>query len=262
MKKNLFVLSAALLFLFSCSSDDSATENLPSENLLLKKTVEGDAVFGANVTTYTYDGNKLVNINIHDEYSNVYTYTGNLITKIEKLNVYNIGTPGEETELYSTDLFAYNSANQLIEFKTTTPYSEMERVTTYVYNSDNTVSFEQYETYPGNDPELLKTGTITMQDGEISKLQVVKEFDSFIDNYTYDTKNSIFKNVVGYDKLMVTHIGTQGSFNSSTTILGGISHNFVNNGELEYTYNASNYPITADQKFFGTVLHTYEFIYE
>lgn len=185
-----------------------------------------------------------------------------MITKIEKFKIYYSGTPDEETELLSTDYFGYNPNNQLIEFKTTIPDSEMKRVTTYVYNNNNTISFEQYENYSDNEPELLKTGTITLQDGEISKLQVVKEFDSFTDNYTYDDKNSLFKNVVGYDKLIFTHIiGKQGSLNSGNTVLAGISHNFVNNGELEYTYNSDNYPITAEQSFFGTVLHSYEFFY-
>ena len=272
MKKHLCLLSACLVVLFSCSSDDSTSENLnpenpnpenpTSQNLLLKKTVEDDVLFGGGETNYTYEGNKLVEINRYEQESDIYTYTGNLVTKIEKFKIYYSGTPDEETELLSTDHFEYNSNNQLIEFKTTTPDSEMERVTTYVYNNDNTVSFEQYENYPGNEPELLKTGIITLQDGEISKLQVIKEFDSFTDNYNYDTKNSLFKNVLGYDKLIFTHIiGKQGSFNSGDTVLAGISHNFVNNGELEYTYNTDNYPITAKQSFFGQVLHAYEFFY-
>jgi hypothetical protein len=264
MKKHLYLLSASLLFLFSCSSDDSSSTENPtnSQNLLLSKTVEDDAVFGNTTTNYTYNGNKLVEINRYDEESDIYTYTGNLITKIEKFNIYYSGTPDEITELVSTDLFEYNSNNQLVEFKTTDPNSQSEKVTTYVYNSNNTVTFEQYENYPGNTPELLKTGTITIQDGEISKLQVVKTYDSFTDNYTYDSKNSMFKNVVGYDKLIFTHIiGTQGSFTSGDTVLGGISHNFVNNGEFEYTYNADDYPITAKQSFYGSILHTYEFYY-
>ena len=262
MKKHLYLFSAALVFLVSCSSDDSTTPPNPtSQNLLLSKTVEVDAFLGNFTTNYTYNGNKLVEINRYDEESDIYTYTGDLITKIEKFNVYLSGTPDEVTELVSTDLFEYNSNNQLIEFKTTIPNSQMERVTTYVYNN-NTITFEQYENFPGNTPELLKTGTITMQDGEISTLQVVKTFDSFTANYTYDNKNSIFKNVIGYDKLMVTHIiGTQGSFTSGDTVLGGILHNFVNNGELDYTYNADDYPITAKQSFFGSVLHSYEFYY-
>lgn len=263
MKKRLCLFSVALLFLVSCSSDDSSTPPDPaSQNLLLSKTVEVDAFFGNFTTNYTYNGNKLVEINRYEEESDIYTYTGDLITKIEKFNVYLSGTTDEITELVSTDMFEYNSNNQLIEFKTTYPNSQMERVTTYVYNNNNTVTFEQYENFPGNTPELLKTGTITMQDGEISTLQVVKDFDSFTANYTYDNKNSLFKNVVGYDKLMVTHIiGTQGSFTSGDTVLGGISHNFVNNGEFEYTYNADDYPITAKQSFFGSVLHSYEFYY-
>jgi uncharacterized protein YcfL len=264
MKKILCLFSASLLLLVSCSSSDSSSENgnPSSQNLLLKKIVENDVVFGGSTTNYTYNGNKLVEINYREEKSDMYTYTGNLITKIEKFNIYYSGTPDEQSELSSTDYFAYNSNNQLIEFKTTTVGSEIERVTTYVYNSNNTVSFQQYQYDLGVTPELLKSGTITVQDGEITKLQVVKEFDSFTDNYTLDTKNSLFKNVVGYDKLIFTHIiGLQGRLTSGETVLAGVSHNYLNNGELAYTYNSDNYPITANESFFGSVLHTFAFSY-
>lgn len=262
MKKTLFLLSTSLLVLFSCSSDDNSSDTSLSQNLLLKKTVENDALFGNSTTNYTYDGNKIVEINRYEQESDVYTYTGNLITKIEKFQIHYSGTPDMETELLTTDSFGYNSNNQLIEFKTTYPDSEKERITAYVYNNDNTVSFKQNEYYPGEETKLLKTGIITIENGEISKLQVIKTFDSFTDNYTYDTKNSFFKNVLGYDKLIFTHIiGIQGSSNSGETVLAGISHNFVNNGELQYTYNSDNYPITAKQSFFGSVLHSYQFFY-
>ncbi|RZK11148.1 MAG: hypothetical protein EOO46_07780 [Flavobacterium sp.] len=231
-------------------------------NVKKDKTVENDVMFGDNTTNYTYDGNKLMEINRYEKESDIYTYTGNLITKIEKFKIHYSGTPDVETELLTTDHFKYNSSNQLIEFKTTYPDSEMERTTTYAYNANNTVTFEQHEQYIGSEQELLKTGTITLENGEISKLQVVKTFDSFTANYNYDTKNSLFKNVLGYDKLIFTHIiGKQGSMTSGETVLAGISHNFVNNGELEYTYNSDNYPLTAKQRFFGSVLHSYEFFY-
>ncbi len=263
MKKIFGVISCSLLFLVSCSSEDSSSENIPSQDLLLKKIVEGDIVFGGSFKDYTYNGNKLVEINHNNEKSDIYTYTGDLITKIEKYQIYYGGTPDEETELLSTDHFGYNANNQLVQFRTTTPDSEMERVTTYVYNNNNTVTFEQYENYPGDEPELLKTGTITVQDGEITQIQVVKEFDSYTDTFTYDSKNSIFKNVLGYDKLIFTHIiGKQSSLTLVESIIGGISHNFVNNGEFEYTYNSDNYPVTADQGWMGSTLHSYEFIYE
>jgi hypothetical protein len=150
----------------------------------------------------------------------------------------------------------------LFHFTTTTPDSDDTFVTTYAYTGTTTVTLEQNKNVLGATPVLLKTGTITMQDGEIVQLQIVKQFDSYTENYTYDSKNSIFKNVVGYDKLLLTHvIGKQGSFTLVDSILGGISHNFVNSGEYAYTYNADNYPLTADQSWFGTVLHSYEFIY-
>ncbi len=261
MKKLFCLISISLLFLVSCSSDNSSSDNTTSQNLLLKKIVEGDVALGGSESNFTYNGNKLVEIrrnNGSDVFSDLYTYTGNLITKIEKFQVYNSGS----TQLLSTDQFVYNATNQLVQFKTTTPDSDEEFVTTYVYNANNTVTFAQTSTIPGNAPVSLKTGTITVQDGEIVQLQVVKQYDSYTDHYAYDTKNSIFKNVLGYDKIIFTHIiGKQSSYTLVDTILGGIAHNFVNSGEFAYTYNANNYPLTANQSWFGTVLHSFSFTY-
>ena len=264
MKKILLLLSFSVVALSSCSSDDSSSSE--SQPLLLKTMTEGDVIFGQTVSNYTYNGNKLVEIfkDGDDDYADVYTYTGDLITKIEKFAVYDAGTPSEDRQLLSTDQFAYNANNQLVQFKTTSQDFDGERVTTYTYNSNSTVSFAQNANVPGEPSESLKTGTITMENGEIIKLQVVKEFDSYTDNYTYDTKNSIFKNVTGYDKIILTHIiGQQSSFTFVNSIVGGISHNFLNHlGDYQYTYNSDNYPLTANQSLSGTVLHSFQFSYE
>ncbi len=266
MKKIGCLIICSLLFLTSCSSD-SSPENTSSNDLLLKKIVEDDILFGGTEVNYTYNGNKLVEIEKSNDgsvWSDVYTYTGDVITKIEKFEVYDAGTPTEDTYLTSTDEFQYNGSNQLVQFKTTTTdYPDEERVTTYVH-SGNTVTFQQYSNVVGETPVLLKTGTITMQNGEVAQVQVVKQFDSYTGNYTYDTKNSIMKNVTGYDKILLTHvIGTQGSLTWLDSIVGGASHNFVVGltGGFTYTYNSDNYPLTADQSSFGSVLHSYNFIY-
>ncbi|MGL2967122.1 hypothetical protein [Flavobacterium sp. XGLA_31] len=265
MKKILCLLSVSLLFLASCSSssDSSSPDNPSSQNLLLKKIVEGDVLLGGNESNFTYNGNKLVE-NRHtadtDLFSDIYTYTGDVITKIEKFGVYNAGTPDETNDLLSTDEFQYNANNQLVQFKTTTPDSDVIMITTYTYNG-NTVTFEQYKHYLTDAPVLLKSGTITVQNGEIVQLHMSTEFDTVNYNYTYDAKNSIFKNVVGYDKLLyATIIGKQGNLIMVDSIVGGSVHNFVN-GEFQYTYNANNYPVTANQSMFGSVLHTFQFSY-
>lgn len=264
MKKILLCLSFSVVLLSSCSSDDSSSSE--SQPLLLKKMTEGDVLFGQTVTNYTYNGNKLVEIfkDGDDDFADVYTYTGDLITKIEKFAVYDAGTPSEDRELLSTDQFAYNANNLLVTFTTTSQDFEGDRTTTYVYNGDNTVSFAQNANVPGQPTESLKTGTITVQNGEITRLQVVKEFDSYTDNYTYDTKNSIFKNVTGYNQLIFTLIiGKQGAMTWVDSIVGGISHNFLNHqGDYQYTYNSDNYPLTANQSLSGTVLHSFQFEYE
>lgn len=258
-----------MLFFVSCSSNNSSNDtnnNNSSQNLFLKKITEGDAVLGGSGSSYTYNGNKLVEIlRTQSSYtsSDKYTYTGDLITKIEKYEVHYLGTSSESRTLISTDQFQYNNNNQLVQFKTTTPNSDYEDVTTYVYTNNNTVTFQQFENSPGTAPVSLKTGTITVQNGELVRVQVVKQFDSYTKDYTYDTYNSVFKNVLGYDKLMFSHIiGKQGSMTSLSTIIGGVSHNFTNgNGTLEYTYNTNNYPLIAKQKMGTTVLHTFNFEY-
>ncbi len=266
MKKIACLIIVSLLFLTSCSSD-SSSEDTSSNDLLLKKIVEDDILFGGTEVNYTYNGNKLVEIeksNDGDVYSDVYTYTGDVITKIEKFEVYDAGTAFEDTYLVSTDQFQYNASNQLVQFKTTTTDNpDVELITTYVH-SGNTVTFVQNRHVTGDAPQFLKSGTITMQNDEVAQVQVVKEFDSYTANYTYDTKNSIMKNVLGYDNLLLTHvIGKQGSLTWLDSIVGGVSHNFVTGltGGFSYTYNSDNYPLTAAQSSFGSVLHSYDFIY-
>ena len=74
MRKSICLLSASLLFLVSCSSDESSSGSSGSQDLLLKKTVEGDAVFGGSEVNYTYEDNKLVENNRNEEYS-IFTIT-------------------------------------------------------------------------------------------------------------------------------------------------------------------------------------------
>ncbi len=60
MKKIFYFVILSMLFFTSCSSDSSSES--PSSNLLLKKIVEGDVVLGGSEVNYTYNGNKLVEI--------------------------------------------------------------------------------------------------------------------------------------------------------------------------------------------------------
>jgi hypothetical protein len=112
MKKILLLLSFSVVLLSSCSSDDSSPSE--SQPLLLKTMTEGDVLFGQTVTHFTYNGNKLVEIfkDGDDDYADVYTYTGDLITKIEKFAVYDAGTPSEDRQLLSTDQFIIQLVKQ------------------------------------------------------------------------------------------------------------------------------------------------------
>ena len=80
MKKILYLFSASLIVLTSCSNDDDSN-NASTANLLKEATyIEGSYTSSSMIT---YDGNKIVQI-VAGSDKTVYTYTGNLITKEEE----------------------------------------------------------------------------------------------------------------------------------------------------------------------------------
>lgn len=175
--------------------------------------------------TYVYNGKKLVEANYVDGTKDKYYYTGDLITKIEYLY---------DGEVEDQDIFIYNSDGKLIEYK-----DQNEDRFLYSYNADNTIT----ETYfVGSTPY---TKTLTFENDEISKV-VYNGLVTGTYKYSYDTKNSPFKNVTGYAKIAYAFAG---DFE-----LEGRSHNIAlirnETDGLDYMkntfqYNSSNYPTTV-----------------
>ncbi len=79
--------------------------------------------------------------------------------------------------------------------------------------------------------------------------------------YAHDSKNSPFKNILGFNKLFVYHsmgkwnnIASYGSYNAANTL----SHGY----EIDYQYTFLNYPSTMVWNYSdGNVLH-YQLFYE
>lgn len=253
MKKiALAVLVIATLFT-SCSSNDNPDNPLPTETyILVKKTIDSD-VSGSITSNYTYVGNKIVSIISTDGLSTVFTYTGNLITKVESFS---------GTNLDSRETFSYNSNGKLatyvnLDFNSSLGYKE-----TYNNNTDGTISYTHYSGDLSNQTLFENTGLIQFDGGEVSRLEEYFSGSTtpyFVVEFTYDTKNNPYKNVLGFSKI---------DFVDGN--LGGITHNVLSenyNNDVapqitySYTYNALNYPTQVVETSFGDD-YTTQFFYE
>lgn len=189
MKKSIFsIFALVLLSLASCSSDDNATTDpATSSDILVKRIIntQEDPEGFNDIITFTYNGNKLQEANYLDGTKEKYYYTGDLITKVEYIF---------EGEVEEQDVFIYDSDGRLIEYKNEDLIEDFEERSLFAYNSGNTIT---ETTFVGSTPY---TRTITIENDEIVKI---------VDNapggktykYSYDTKNSPFKNVTGYAKI-------------------------------------------------------------
>lgn len=239
MKKVFFFLSAiAIVSLTSCSGNDDESEANPNPNpstdVLPKRIVweqeEDPDGFNYDIT-YTYNGNKLVQGIDTDGAIERYTYTGDLITKIEEIY---------DGVVEYQELFEYDSSGRLVLHKYQELLDGYQERNVFVYNTDGTVTQNLYDetlTSPSTTPSVY---TLFFENGEMTK---IAQQGSITYKYAYDGKNSAFKNVTGY--AAVSYI-THGDFETE-----GKNQNIVSivdqTNNLNYTtntiqYNANNYP--------------------
>lgn len=225
MKKIIYLLSITFLLLQSCSSGDGS--NSGSSTILCKKQVNGTFVLD-----YIYNGNKMDRIMANGQLNTKYYYTGNLITKNEgyidnKLRW--ITTYTYENGKLSTRLFVDLNPDP-------DPSITSGLKTIYTYNSNDIISYEQYFGSATEQNTYDSTGIITLLNGQV----VQNEGPNGITLVTYDNKNSPFKNVTGFDKLMPAFLYGAYQINNPITI------EYYNNSSTTfyYQYNEQGYPIS------------------
>ncbi|CAM3404406.1 hypothetical protein FLLO111716_08515 [Flavobacterium longum] len=228
MKKILCFLAIGALALQSCSSSSDDDDNA-SGVVLLKQTVETDADGSTFTSTATYNGTKINKVTSDGGYVVQFTYTGDLITKVE----YKLGGV-----LFQKETYTYNGSGQLTSYVMLELEDDYGRKENYVYNGDGTISVSYFNGDTTSQTTSDGTGVITfLPNGEVATI-TTSMGESHI--YTYDNKNNPFKNVTGYGKISFTDIGAS-----------GIMHNVVLDqmsfgaDEIIYTYNADNYPTVA-----------------
>ncbi|MFD0963582.1 hypothetical protein [Pseudofulvibacter geojedonensis] len=224
MKKTILAMFVAAATLMSCSGDDSSSTPPNDDSVLLKKVIDtfSDPTVGSVTTDLTYDGNKLTELVVSDGYSYNYTYVGDLLTTIEDF---------DGSTLESTATLEYDGSNRLI--KVTTEFTGANTIVdTFTHNSDGTVT------------ENENGGAIyvyTFSNGN----EVTQDHTNGDSDYTsvYDDKNGVFKNI--HQREVFQLLGNYAFNNNllSRNNTSGLTPN--DNEETTYTYNSSNYPITA-----------------
>lgn len=248
MKKiKLFGLGLLLsLTLLSCSKDAESTSSQTS--LILPKKINyientsNDKV--GKDTYFTYNGNKIVSDIYDGKSKNIYTYTGDFITKVESFYYAEL--------TYTID---YTYTNGKLTSMTEKEPLYPSKMTNYVHNTDGTVLYSS--TYG--------KGKLTFKDGNL--IEDASETNG-TETYEYDTKNNPFKNILGTSVLLYSFKDSGAHYNASKN--NYIKRTDKYNGNISVlstsiiTYNSNGYPILDNEYNIGTSGYyaSYKYYYE
>jgi hypothetical protein len=258
--KNLIYLFAPAIILLSCKKTgtvENVENTVQQQTYILPKTIVQTDANGTNIgtATFSYIGNKMVEyVGLTSKVA--YTYTGNLVTKITTTNSAPFLFMSTEDYSYNTDstlnsLVTYteeNSSGQLVKSKS---------IVRYTYNANGTVSQRNYSIDINTGAETPGSFSIlnTFTNGNISKKNNVHYTDSNTSEQTleYDTKNSPYENVLGYNRLFKERSNTNNLLKQTivyTTYFNGQAIITSDVFTRAYVYNNDNFP--TEIKYFST----------
>lgn len=250
MKKLLYLFSTILLVFASCSNDDSTT----NQNSILVRRIVYTASGYSSALDFTYDGNKIVKV-LTGSYKDVYTYTGDLITKVE-----NYTDTGSSYGLFSTKDYSYTNG-KLVKFTEKYSGDSAYFETVYTHNNDGTISYvkSKIET-PVDIAGEGFSGKITISNGNWVKND--KSTSSYVGmiTYEYDTKNSPTKNILGYNLLLNKgELGVSVNNVVKSTDVRGTDYTGVCTNT--YTYDPNNYPTEQKSYNENALVNTIQYFY-
>ncbi len=276
MKKIILLLSVVALAFNSCTtSEDSSTPEPIDEtgNVLLKKTI---TTKGSVVTTdvYSYNDKKINKIVSTDGTNNGetrFTYTGDLITKIEVLSNDVLKSKKEYT--YQNDKITEIITHEYNGAQTT------KKKAVYVHDiinvDEKVANYEIFSINMTNNQETLITdGTIYFSGRTVmSQLNtdypvIAGRYDDSYSEYTHNFKKNPTLNIVGYAKLFdnvnATSWGNIGNKKLTTDVnVDGVWTTKTMNYKRTYTYNADLFPnqrksYNKDEELDNTTQYFYE----
>ncbi|AYN03307.1 hypothetical protein [Flavobacterium sp. 140616W15] len=240
MKKILFLFSAISLVLASCSSSDDNNDNndkptVDDTVLILPQTEKYTSASHPeenNITTYTYNGNKIVSVDYSEGNKTTFTYTGNVITKSEYF---------ENNILMETTTLTYENNKLKSYLKVPTTASSSRVRTDYTYNTDGTITSLRILIDPITQVETIDLTSVLTLDTRGNIIKIV--FDDYVDVAEYDTKNNPFKNILGYTLLLDAEIFDQdvNSGNNLTKTTGEKNGITVEIATYENSYNNNDF---------------------
>lgn len=241
MKKILCLFSAlSMVLISSCSSDDNNSSESENAVLLPKKiteTVVEDGKSGSLTYTFSYDGNKLKEIALSDASRSVYTYTGDLITKVE---LFKSGI------LQSTDVYAYEAGKLVSKITTRESNKSSQRKLTFVYNANGTVNANESEIIDRQEIKYDSTTLYTFANGNIASSEYINGEREKITS-TFDDKKSPYINITGAKLLL--DLDDNFDFYSANNTVKNVTVSYDSKGAVTQTvtvtktnkYNAGNY---------------------
>jgi hypothetical protein len=207
-------ISLLLVFMLSFSSCKDENEAIVADpNLLgLPKVMselyqDGNQVGDLNGKV-TYNGSKITEIFYNSTQKKVFTYTGDLITKIEH---YQAGT------IRFTHTYRYTDG-KLVEYTNNDQLTGNRDHITYIHQPDGTIAYEQVYSFNGRD-DWKKTGELTFVNQNVTEdialftfLNVSDEYNIIANVLEYNDKPNPFRNITGYNALLNLK-GTIGTHN-------------------------------------------------
>lgn len=238
MKKLFLVLYIFSVSAISCSSDEDISSN--SENKLIKKTVSSGNG-SSTIFNYVYNGTKLKELHMNNNNITKYKYTGNNITSIE--NYYN-------GALFYKTTFRYDNNQRVIsQLEYYIANNIVAERTDFSYNSNNIISFQKYYGSLSSQTTFSERGFIYYDsNNENFKVETYNEYYLIKKTeWTYDTKNSPTKNIMGFNKIPFL---LEKYFNNLTHNEFDSNSNLIYNFTFDYIYDSDDFPTSSIQKYF------------
>ena len=236
--KLLLIKSALLvlpLLVIACDSGADLTPydpNATQTTTLLTKIVETNDDGSELIVNFNYEGYKIVNFVDSDGESGVFTYSGNIISKIDYY---------QGVALVHTDLFTYNALGQITSHTMQIHADDYATREDFTHNSDGTVSFTSwYGTIDEQTGEDV-SGKLFFSNGEVVKRETyIGSSLASQETFVYDDKNNPFRNVIGLNQAFIFKGEIDGVFRNLLETSGTTNPRFST-----YTYTINGFPETS-----------------
>jgi hypothetical protein len=222
MKKIILIFFTSS-FLLSCSTNSSNdNSNNPSSSDLLPKTIKTVST----TSTFNYNGNKIISINTGGT-NRTFSYTGDFISS----SIYSNSS--------STSTITYSYLNNLLN-TVTGPNNYI----TFTYSNGVVTENETIGSFKGTYIRYYSQGNCVKEESYYTSNGVTTLNGTA--TYTYDNKNSPYKNITGWFALKnPQHSGNcDGVNNPVTYIFKDASGVTTSSEQITYQYNSQDYPIS------------------